>query len=88
MSSKQQVQDGATGGRSTGDQAKLAGAGVAVGALILFLLQNLQDVEINFLWFTSEMPMIFALAISAGIGAIAAVAFSMLRSRRSRAPRV
>ena len=36
---------------SARDRIKLVVGLVALGALILFLLQNLQEVDIHFLWF-------------------------------------
>lgn len=70
-----------------GDRIKL-GAGIAAsGALLLFCLQNLQDAEINFLWFDWNMPVVVALVASAVIGAIAAFSFSTIRSRGRRAGR-
>jgi uncharacterized integral membrane protein len=66
------------------DRARL-GIGV-VGALLLivFLLQNLQDSEINFLWFSWDMPMVFALVASAVLGALAWGIVGFVR-RRARA---
>jgi uncharacterized integral membrane protein len=67
------------------DRVRL-GIGI-VGALllVLFLLQNLQDAEINFLWFTWDMPMVFALVASAVLGALAwgIVGFFRRRSQDS-----
>ena len=53
-----------------GDQLKLIGAIVASVALALFFLQNLQEVEINFLWFEWNTRMIWALIVSAALGGV------------------
>jgi uncharacterized integral membrane protein len=53
----------------------------ALAALGIFFAQNLQDVEIHFLWWTREMPMILALAFSAGAGAVAMWGFLIWRRR-------
>jgi uncharacterized integral membrane protein len=58
------------------------GAGVvAVAALALFFLQNLQEVDIHFLWFDWTTRMLWALLVSAAVGALAALAFGMRRPR-------
>lgn len=69
----------------SGTPLRLFGGLGAVGLLALFLLQNLQDAEINFLWFEWNIPVIWALLASAAFGAIAAFAFSTLRGRRPKA---
>lgn len=72
--------------RSTSDQLKLIG-GVLVGAaLVLFFVQNGQDVRIHFLWFSWTTRMVWALIASAVFGALAAFAFSTLRRRKTVPP--
>jgi uncharacterized integral membrane protein len=78
------MKDQAIEGGDRRNQARLIGGGVAFGLLLLFLLQNLQDAEINFLWFEWNIPVIWALLASAAFGAIAALGFSALRGRRAR----
>ncbi len=70
-----------------GDRFKLIGGGVALGVLALFLLQNLQEVSIHFLWFEWSTRMIWALLASAVIGALAMVLFTTIRARRRIARR-
>ena len=53
-----------------GDQLKLIGAIIASAALALFFLQNLQEAEINFLWFEWNTRMIWALIVSAALGGV------------------
>jgi uncharacterized integral membrane protein len=73
--------------RPLGDQLKLIGAGTAGLALILFFLQNLQEAEINFLWMDIRTPMIWALVLSAALGAISTFLVSWMLRRRDRTPR-
>ncbi len=57
---------------------------VALAALVLFLLQNLQDVEVHFLWFDWSTRLLWALLVSAIVGALAAVVLGTLVRRRER----
>lgn len=52
------------------DQLRLGGFVTAAIALALFFLQNLQKVPIHFLFFTLETQMIWALILSAMLGAV------------------
>ena len=52
------------------DQLRLAGFVAAAAALLLFFLQNLQEVKIHFLWFDWQTQMIWALVVSAALGAV------------------
>ena len=70
---------------SVRDRIKLVAGIVALATLILFLLQNLQEVDIHFLWFEWSTRMIWALLASAIVGALAIVLFATLR--RDRSPR-
>jgi uncharacterized integral membrane protein len=71
-------------GRSTGDWIKLGGGLAGGGALILFFLQNLQEVSVNFLWFEWNLALIWALLAAAILGAVSSFAFSALRGRGRR----
>ena len=50
------------------EQAKLIGAALTAIALLLFFLQNMQEVAINFLWMDWHMDMAWALVLSAALG--------------------
>jgi uncharacterized integral membrane protein len=63
---------------------KLAVGIVALAALALFLLQNLQEVEVHFLWFDWSTRMLWALLASAAFGGIATFLIGTLRRRHSR----
>jgi uncharacterized integral membrane protein len=66
------------------DQIKMAGVLIAVTALILFFFQNLQHVQIHFLWFDWNTQMIWALIASAALGAIGIFLALTIRGRRGR----
>jgi uncharacterized integral membrane protein len=57
---------------------------VAVALLVVFLLQNLQEADVNFLWFEWETRMLWALIVSAIAGALAALAFGIGTGRGGR----
>ena len=74
--------------RSFMDNARLFGGIGAVALLLLFFLSNFQEAEIKFLWMEWDIAMIWALLLSALVGAIAAWLFSTIRGRgRQRALR-
>ena len=88
MAREMQVQDDAPAiekpGRGLLGSLKLYGGIGALGLLAISFAQNLQEAELNVLWMTWETPMIFALAIAAGMGAAAMWFFSTMRSRARR----
>ena len=56
--------------------------GVISAALLgLFLLQNLQEVDVHFLWMSFSTRLTWALLASAAFGVIALAAFATLRRR-------
>ena len=70
--------------RSLGDNVRI-GVGVALLlALALFLIQNFDEAQINFLWFDWELPLVFALVLSAAVGSLATWLFTTLRGRSER----
>lgn len=69
------------GGATTGQLIRWVLGGLAIGALILFVLQNLQSVNVNFLWFEWETRMLWALIFAAVAGALATLAFGWQRGR-------
>lgn len=59
------------------ERLKLWGA-VALGAvLVLFFLQNLNEADINFLWFEWKIRVIWALVVSALFGAVTTFLITM-----------
>jgi uncharacterized integral membrane protein len=68
-------------GQSVMARLRMGAGVVAVAALVLFFFQNLQEVDIHFLWFDWTTRMLWALLVSAAVGAAAALAFGMRRPR-------
>lgn len=66
------------------DQIKMAGVAIAGIALVLFFFQNLQHVQIHFLWFDWKTQMIWALIASAALGAAGVFLALTIRGRRGR----
>jgi uncharacterized integral membrane protein len=58
---------------------------LAAGAVVLaiFMALNSQKVEVNFIFGSAQMPLIFALLIAAGLGALVGWAAPRLRGSRS-----
>jgi len=54
---------------------------VAVVVLAIFVIQNSQRVEVDFLFTTTETPLVFALLIAGVLGAIIGWAIPRIRSR-------
>ncbi len=67
-----------------GSRVKLALGVTALALLLLFMAQNLQRVEIHFLWLDWHTRLLWALLVSTAFGAVAAAAFSTFRRRRDR----
>jgi uncharacterized integral membrane protein len=61
---------------------KLWVAIVALIVLVVFVVQNSQDVQVDFLFTTTDTPLIFALLIAALLGAV--IAWLLPRVRRGR----
>ena len=62
--------------------AKMAIAALVIAAVVVFVLQNLDDVAVDFLSFNFEIPLILLLAIAAVVGVLAKWLFGFWRSRR------
>ena len=73
---------GTPAGRRIG--AGTAAGLVALGLLAIFLLQNLQTVRVNFLWFHQDIRMIYALLLAAAFGGLATIALGYLQRRREQ----
>jgi uncharacterized integral membrane protein len=55
---------------------RLVSSGILVILLIIFVLQNLEKVQIDFLIFSIETSMLVAMLICAVLGAVAALLFA------------
>jgi uncharacterized integral membrane protein len=64
-------------------RVKMGAGVVATLALLLFFAQNLQEVQMHFLWFDWNTRLLFALFASTAIGALATWLFGTLRRRRA-----
>jgi uncharacterized integral membrane protein len=71
-------------GRSLTDNLKLGGGIAIVAALVIFLLQNLEDANVTFLFWEWTFPLFFALLLAAGLGAIVSWMFTTFRGRAAR----
>ena len=70
-------------GLGGGAIASLFGAGV----LLVFMLQNRQDVRIHFLFWHATLPLWFIILGSALVGAVVWLGFGVLRRHRRRVAR-
>jgi uncharacterized integral membrane protein len=70
--------------RSTAEIIRLALAAAAVTVLALFFFSNLQSAEIRFLWWEWQTRVIWALLISACVGALAGLLVPAIQRRRRR----
>jgi uncharacterized integral membrane protein len=66
---------------------RLAVGVVATLAVILFLLQNLQQVDVRFLWFDWSIRMTWALMASTAFGVLATAIFLLAAARRPQKKR-
>ncbi len=66
---------------------RLAVGVVATLAVMLFLLQNLQQVDVRFLWFDWSIRMTWALMASTAFGVLATVIFVLAAARRPKSER-
>jgi uncharacterized integral membrane protein len=63
--------------------ASIAGGGL----LLIFILQNTQDVRVDFLWWHFTWPLWFLLVVTATLGALLWVGLGILRRHRRRKER-
>lgn len=68
-------------GASAWARVKLGVGLAAVALLVVFFMQNLQEVDIHFLWFDWTTRMLYALVIAAIVGALAAAVFATTRRK-------
>jgi len=69
-------------GLPVGAIAKLAFAALAIGAVVVFVLQNLDNVPVSFLSWSFDAPLILLLAAAAVVGVLVRWLSSFVRSRR------
>lgn len=71
--------------RSLVGQIRLWGGIGGAALLVLFLVQNLDDARVRFLFWKFDIPLIFALIASAILGAVAVQVFGFFRRRAKEA---
>lgn len=59
-------------------------AGIATLALVFFVLQNTDDTEIDWLWFSWQMPKFLLIFITVALTLIVSVITAWILNRRSR----
>jgi uncharacterized integral membrane protein len=58
---------------------------IGAGLPVLFLVQNLDEVDVDFLWFEWQVPMIAALIAAAVLGALTSMLLGFFRRRGQEA---
>jgi len=71
--------------RDTREIARLVAAGVGLIVLVAFVLDNSQTVKVGFVFFSSELSLIWVLLITAVLGAVVDRLVILLRRRRKKA---
>jgi len=69
-------------GLPIGTILKLLVAGLIIAAIVIFVLQNLGSVPVDFLSFSFDAPLILLLAVAAVAGVLVRWIFGFWRSRR------
>ncbi len=72
------------GEMSLTERVRLYGGLAIIIVLITFFLQNLHEAELRFLWFEWETRVIWALLLSAILGAISTLSVMTIRRRAAR----
>jgi uncharacterized integral membrane protein len=78
-------------GTGSGQTARLGGGAIAsltgVGLLLIFMLQNTEDVTLNFLFWSFTWPLWLFALVMALVGALVWFGLGVLRRHRRRAAR-
>jgi uncharacterized integral membrane protein len=75
-----------TGTDQDGASPKRWGLWIAAAVLLLFMALNSQQVEVNLIFGSAQMPLIFALLVAALLGALVGWAAPRLRAHRRSSP--
>jgi len=71
--------------RDTREIVRLVAAGVGLIVLVAFVLDNSQTVKVGFVFFSTELSLIWVLLIAAVLGAVVDRLVILLRRRRKKA---
>ena len=78
-------------GQTQGQKSKLGVGAIAsalgVGLLLVFILQNIKSVDVDFLFWTFTWPLWFLIVVSALLGALVWFGLGVARRHRRRATR-
>jgi uncharacterized integral membrane protein len=88
------VQSGAgssTGGSTEGSAGRLSGGAIAsltgIGVLLVFMIQNTEDVTLQFLFWSFTWPLWLFTLVTAAVGALVWLGFGVIRRHRRRKAR-
>jgi uncharacterized integral membrane protein len=83
--------DGTTGGNEQQSGARLGGGAIAsltgLGLLVIFIVQNTDDVSLDFLFWTFTWPLWLLTLVSALLGALIWFGLGVIRRHRRRKAR-
>ena len=71
--------------RETREVVRLVAAGVGLVVLVAFVLDNSQTVKVGFVFFSTQLSLIWVLLIAAVLGAVVDRLVILLRQRRKKA---
>ena len=71
--------------RETREVVRLVAAGIGLIVLVAFVLDNSQTVKVGFVFFSTELSLIWVLLIAAVLGAVVDRLVILLRQRRKKA---
>jgi len=78
-------------GSAQADSRRLGGGAIAtlggLGVLAIFMLQNTDDVKVEFLWWNFTWPLWLVVGVSAVFGALVWLGLGVLRRHRRRKAR-
>jgi len=84
--------EGPSSSASDAGKGKRIGAGavlsiIGVGALVIFIVQNTNEVRLDFLWWDFTWPLWLLTLVSALLGALVWIGFGIMRRHRRRKER-
>jgi len=87
----QQIPGGSPNGTTDGQRSRLGGGAIAsiagIGALVAFMLQNREDVRLDFLFWGFTWPVWLVTLVSALVGAFVWFGLGVMRRHRRRQAR-